>query len=109
MPFPPYSFLLCAPACLIASPSGIRIMFPLPLLNFSTNPRSSRSESISYKVREAQHQKIPLIITVGEKEEQSSTVAVRTLDNQVKFNVPIDEFTKIVAENIMSRKLKIMI
>ena len=68
-----------------------------------------RTESIGYKVREAQHQKIPLIITVGEKEEQSSTVAVRTLDNQVKFNVPINEFIKIVAENIMGRKLKIMI
>ncbi|MFD1395795.1 His/Gly/Thr/Pro-type tRNA ligase C-terminal domain-containing protein, partial [Kroppenstedtia eburnea] len=37
----------------------------------------SRSEKIGYKIREAQLQKIPYMLVVGEKEEQQGTVAVR--------------------------------
>lgn len=37
----------------------------------------SRSEKIGYKIREAQLQKIPYTLVVGEKEEQQGTVAVR--------------------------------
>ena len=65
----------------------------------------ARTESIGYKVREAQAEKIPLIITVGEKEESSETVAIRTMDNQVKFNVKIEEFVQKVLNNIKNKKI----
>ena len=67
----------------------------------------TRSESIQYKVREAQAQKIPLIIAIGEKEQDKKTLAIRTLDNKVKFNVKIDDFIKSVQENIKERKQSI--
>ena len=67
----------------------------------------SRTESVSYKVREAQHQKIPLILTVGEKEEKNNTVAVRTLDNKVYFDVRFDDLLKKVLKNIEEKKVKV--
>ncbi|MBO4217122.1 MAG: threonine--tRNA ligase, partial [Clostridia bacterium] len=38
----------------------------------------SRSEKIGFKIREAQLEKIPYMLVVGEKEAQSGSVAVRT-------------------------------
>ncbi len=38
----------------------------------------SRSEKIGYKIREAQQQKVPYMLIVGEKEQADKTVAVRT-------------------------------
>jgi len=67
----------------------------------------SRTESINYKIREAQLQKIPLMITVGEKEETNNTLAVRTLDGQVKFGVKIDEFKEKILDNVIRKKIKI--
>jgi threonyl-tRNA synthetase len=67
----------------------------------------ARSESIPKKVRDAQQQKIPLILTVGEKEEKSGTLAVRTADNKVFFDVKTSDFLEKVQENIGSRAGKL--
>jgi threonyl-tRNA synthetase len=37
-----------------------------------------RNEKMGYKIREAQMQKIPYMLVVGQKEQDSGTVAVRT-------------------------------
>ena len=37
-----------------------------------------RGEKIGYKIREAQSQKIPYMLVVGQKEEEEGTVAVRS-------------------------------
>ena len=65
----------------------------------------SRTESVGYKVREAQFQKIPLILTVGEKEEKNKTVAVRTLDNKVYFDVKADDLLEKILKNIENKKI----
>ncbi len=67
----------------------------------------SRTESIGKKVREAQLEKVPLILTVGEKEENKQTVAVRTLDGKVLFDVKADELLEKVMENIREKKIKV--
>ena len=67
----------------------------------------ARTESVGYKVREAQAQKIPLIITVGEKEEKTKTLAVRTLDNKVYFGVKLNDLIKNINENIMEKNERI--
>ena len=67
----------------------------------------SRTESIGKKVREAQLEKIPSILTVGEKEEKNGTVAVRTLDGNVLFDVKVEEFLEKVLENIREKKIKV--
>ncbi|MBI2656060.1 threonine--tRNA ligase [Candidatus Woesearchaeota archaeon] len=69
----------------------------------------SRTESIGKKVREAQLDKIPLILTVGEKEENSGTVAVRTLDGKVLFDVKAEEFLSKVLDNIKEKKINVEI
>lgn len=66
-----------------------------------------RTESVGYKVREAQFQKIPLILTVGEKEEKNDAVAVRTLDNKVYFDVKASDLLEKVLENIERKMVKV--
>ena len=63
-----------------------------------------RSESIGKKVREAQLMKIPLVITIGDKEQQKKTLAVRTVDGKVKFGVKIETFIKDIVKKISERK-----
>ena len=64
----------------------------------------TRTESVEYKVRDAQLQKIPLILTVGEKEEKNGTIAVRTLDGNVKFGVKVNDLIKKINENVENKK-----
>lgn len=48
--------------------------------------------TLSSKVRDAQLSKIPYSIVVGEKEESSGTVAVRSRDGKQRFGLKLDEF-----------------
>ena len=63
-----------------------------------------RSESISKKVRDAQNLKIPLMLTIGDKEVKAKTLAVRTSDGDIKFGVKVDKFVKDVKEDIKEKK-----
>lgn len=63
-----------------------------------------RAESMGKKVREAEVQKVPLILTVGEKEEQNHTVAVRTSDNKLHFGIKTEDFVKKVSDAINEKK-----
>ncbi|MCF8023965.1 MAG: threonine--tRNA ligase [Desulfobacteraceae bacterium] len=64
-----------------------------------------RTESLNKKVRDAQLDKIPLILTVGEKERSAGTLAVRTLDGAVRHGVAIDTFINAVCDNVAARSL----
>jgi threonyl-tRNA synthetase len=63
----------------------------------------SRPESVNYKVREAQLQNIPLMLTVGQKEADAGTVAVRTLDGKVKFGINAGALIEKMHEAIASK------
>ncbi|MCK5267632.1 MAG: threonine--tRNA ligase [Spirochaetes bacterium] len=52
----------------------------------------SRSETLNKKVRDAQIKKIPVIITIGEKEIENDTVSIRTLDGAVLYGINVDDF-----------------
>ena len=65
----------------------------------------SRTESLNKKVREAQLQYIPLILTIGGKEKEASTLSVRTLDGKVKYGVSHDAFLDTVLSHIRNREL----
>jgi threonyl-tRNA synthetase len=64
-----------------------------------------RSESLNKKVREAQLQNIPLILTIGAKEKEAGTLAVRTLDGKVQYGVKHADFISKVTDHVRSRKL----
>jgi threonyl-tRNA synthetase len=67
----------------------------------------SRTESLNKKIRDAQLNKIPLILTIGGKERESSTLSVRTLDGKVKFGVTHEDFLNSVLANIRGRELEL--
>jgi threonyl-tRNA synthetase len=67
----------------------------------------SRTESLNKKVREAQLNYIPLILTVGGKEKQAGTLAVRTLDGNVKYGVNQDTFMDTVLSHIRNREISL--
>lgn len=66
----------------------------------------ARTESVGYKVREAQLQKIPIILNVGEKEENNKTVAVRTLDGKLQFGVKVKDLVKKILDNVEKKEIK---
>lgn len=63
-----------------------------------------RSETVSYKVRDAELRKIPYTLTIGDKEIESGKVAVRLRDGSLKKDVPIEDFMKRISEEIALRK-----
>jgi threonyl-tRNA synthetase len=63
-----------------------------------------RSETISKKVRDAQVKKIPYMITIGDKETEKNTLAVRDYSGKVKFGVDAEKFIKCALKDIKERK-----
>lgn len=69
----------------------------------------SRTESLNKKVREAQLQYVPLILTIGGKEKKAGTLSVRTLDGKVKYGVSHQRFLDTVLPHILDRELSLNI
>ena len=67
----------------------------------------ARTESLNKKVRDAQLNKIPLIITIGNREKETGTLSVRTLDGNVRQGMAQDEFIGKIFDNIRRRELKL--
>jgi threonyl-tRNA synthetase len=67
----------------------------------------SRTESLNKKVREAQLQYVPSIITIGGKEKEAGTLSVRTLDGNVKYGVSHQAFLEKVGAHIGNRELSL--
>jgi len=63
-----------------------------------------RSESLNKKIRDAQLQKIPLIVTLGKKEMQCNSISLRTLDGCVKNEIPLNLFIQNVKNHIKNRE-----
>ena len=62
-----------------------------------------RNEKIGYKIREAQMQKLPYMLVVGDKEKEAGTVAVRTRGGVDLGAMPVDEFVAKITAQIKSR------
>ena len=63
-----------------------------------------RNETINKKVREAQLHQYNFIVTIGDKEQEASTLAVRDREGKVRFNVGMDDFIKELKEWIKDKK-----
>ena len=55
-----------------------------------------REEKIGYKIREAQMQKIPYMLVVGDKEVTENGVNVRKYGEQKSETIPFDEFVDMI-------------
>ena len=62
-----------------------------------------RSEKIGYKIREAQLKKIPYMLVIGEKEEQSGTVSVRKRGEGDIGTVSVDDFLSSAKKDIADK------
>ncbi len=64
-----------------------------------------RNEKLGFKIREAQLQKIPFMITVGDKEVSDNAVSVRLLNGKNINGIDKHEFIKNLCSEIKERKL----
>jgi len=64
-----------------------------------------RSESLSKKVRDAQIEKVNFVITIGDKEEEKKTLAIRDREGKTEFNVNLEDFIKKIKEQINARTI----
>jgi threonyl-tRNA synthetase len=64
-----------------------------------------RTESLNKKIREAQLEKIPLILTIGQKEKDAGTLSVRTLDGAVRYGMSQTDFLRHVLAHMADRRL----
>ena len=64
-----------------------------------------RTESLNRKIRDAQLNRIPLILTIGAKEKEAGTLSVRTLDGNVHYGITREVFFDKVGGHIRTRAL----
>jgi len=62
-----------------------------------------RNEKIGFKIREHTIQKIPYLLIIGEREVESSTLAVRSSDGKDLGSMTVTEFVSILEQDISSR------
>ncbi|NLL58132.1 MAG: threonine--tRNA ligase [Firmicutes bacterium] len=63
-----------------------------------------RNEKVGYKIREAQVQKIPYMLVIGDKEVAARSVAVRHREQGDLGAVPLDSFVAKIKEEINEKK-----
>jgi len=64
-----------------------------------------RNEKLGYKIREAQMQKMPYMLIVGDKEAEEMTVSVRSRKNGDLGTKSQDEFIELIKEEINSKTI----
>jgi len=65
-----------------------------------------RNEKMGYKIREAQTQKVPYMLVVGDKESQSGQVSVRNRFSGDEGAQPLESFMKKIQEYIAARAVR---
>lgn len=65
----------------------------------------TRSEKVGYKIREAQLEKIPYMIVIGDKEIENNTISVRNRKTGSVESMNLDEFIKIVLDKILTKSI----
>ncbi len=63
----------------------------------------NRNEKIGYKIREAQLEKVPYMLVMGEKEQNDGTVAVRSRREGDKGTMSLNDFANILQEEIKNK------
>ncbi len=64
-----------------------------------------RNEKIGYKIREAQLEKVPYMLVVGDKEVQNRTVSVRSRREGDKGAMPLEDMIKVLLKEVETKAL----
>ncbi|MGH1468287.1 MAG: threonine--tRNA ligase [Bdellovibrionales bacterium] len=65
----------------------------------------SRGEKLGFKIREAQLEQVPYMITCGDDEVSSGNISVRLRTGEVKKGLKVDDFIKELVERLKNRSL----
>jgi threonyl-tRNA synthetase len=65
-----------------------------------------RPEKIGYKIREAQLEKIPYMLVVGDKEQTAGTVAVRDRVDGDLGAMPVAELVRRLGDEVRERRIR---
>ncbi|MCI8624029.1 MAG: threonine--tRNA ligase [Provencibacterium sp.] len=63
-----------------------------------------RQEKTGFKIREAQLERVPYMLVIGDKEQAEGTVAVRSRDTGENKVIPKEEFVRLLLEEIRNKK-----
>ena len=64
-----------------------------------------RSEKLGFKIREAQIEKVPYMIIVGDKEAEKQTLSLRLRSGQILDGTSVDEFIRVIKDEIREKRL----
>ena len=65
-----------------------------------------RNEKLGYRLREAQTSKVPYTLILGDKEKENKTVSYRLHGQKETTTVDIDQFIKLITEEIENKSLR---
>jgi len=86
---------------------AVRIVERLELEGWSAE-LDARNDTLSYRIRDAELQKVPYVLVVGDRELEAGTVALRVRGVEKKQQVmPLDEFVERAREVIDTRSLEL--
>lgn len=66
-----------------------------------------RSETLNAKIRDAQSEKVPYMVILGDREAENETLSIRTRDGKNSNGVKVDEFAASVKEKIDTKSLEL--
>lgn len=66
--------------------------------------QEARDEKLGYKIREAQMQKVPYVLVIGDKEMENGAVNVRKYGEEKSEVIALDVFVATIEEEIKNRK-----
>ena len=67
----------------------------------------NRNEKIGYKIREAQLEKVPYMLILGDKEVENGVVSVRHRKNGDLGQMDINELLKIMLADVKNKNLEV--
>ena len=67
----------------------------------------TRNEKIGYKIREANMQKVPYMIVLGDNEVNNKTITVRMRGNKELKDISLEDFIKILNEKVETKSLDV--
>ncbi len=69
------------------------------------NEVDDRSEKLGFKLREAQLEKVPYMIVVGDKDVEAGTVSVRSRRKGDMGSMPVKDFIKLICDEVEAKTL----
>jgi threonyl-tRNA synthetase len=67
----------------------------------------TRSEKLGFKIREAQLEKLPYMVIIGEKEKENNTLGIRSRKNGDMGEMTIEAFESLVLKEIATKELPV--